>query len=66
MRQVPDGFVKTPLDDLNEVCGFYEGPGETGGVDLIICDSPIRAKHITFQIMKDIGVLQVNEVWVNK
>ena len=49
---------------LNEACGKFEGPGETGKTHIINCSSPIIAEYITVQMLRNFSVLSVNELEV--
>ena len=71
-ERLKDVFVRAglhPLDrsfrgiiKINDKCGMFEGPGETGKQHTINCSSPITAKYITLQIVANDARLQINEL----
>ena len=56
-----DKNVKGPLN-INEVCGVFSGPGETGRQHTITCNKPIAAEYVTIQILDDRAILALNEI----
>ena len=55
-----DGY-KGPLK-LNELCGKFPGPGETGKEHTITCGQTITSDYITIQILDDRAILALNEI----
>ena len=47
---------------LNELCGKFAGPGETGQEHTIVCDNTISADYVTIQILDDNAILAINEM----
>jgi hypothetical protein len=47
---------------VNELCGEFLGPGETGKEHTITCDHAITADYITIQILDDRAILALNEI----
>ena len=77
--EVRAGMTKiTPLFnrkriEINPVCGTYDGPGEDGKTYTINCQTPIKAKYVTVQIVPKVefpktvpeSILQINELSFN-
>ena len=61
MEPVRNGTTGIWLLTQNEQVGFYDGPGETGGMVKIMFTSPKLVKYVTLQITTR-EYLQVNEV----
>ena len=53
-------------DLTNEVLGLFKGPGATGGVHVIRLKRPAIVEYLSFQLMMDAAVLQINGVRLNK
>ena len=39
--------------DINDVCGYFAGPGKSGERITFDCAKPIAAKYVTFQLLTD-------------
>ena len=60
--------------DVNPICGRFEGPGSDGKSYTIKCETPIKAKYVTVQIVPHVefpktvpeSYLQINELTFNE
>ena len=60
--------------DVNPLCGRFEGPGADGKSYTINCETPIKAKYVTVQIVPHVefpktvpeSFLQINELTFNE
>ena len=48
-------------DLTNPVIGEFKGPGETGGVDIILLNETVTVQFLTFQLRSQ-GTLQINGI----
>ena len=46
----------------NEICGKFEGPGDSRRAYTIMCEKEIVADYVTLQILDDNANLQINEL----
>ena len=53
-------------DLTNEIVGRFKGPGTTGAHHVIRFTKKVQAQFITFQIMEDKSVLQINGINLNE
>lgn len=59
--------------ESNPICGTFKGPGKDGETYTINCETPIKAKYVTVQIVPKVefpnvvpsSILQINELTFN-
>ena len=60
--------------ESNPICGTFKGPGKDGETYTINCETPIKAKYVTVQIVPKVefpktvpeSILQINELTFNE
>ena len=60
--------------ETNPICGTFKGPGKDGETYTISCETPIKAKYVTVQIVPKVefpntvpsSILQINELTFNE
>ena len=63
VEPVPEQFSNRRLE-VNTVCGYFSGPGQTGARHEIGCQAGITANYVTIQKLEK-GELHVRDVEIN-